>query len=272
MKYLRESLSVGVVAFMDSVMDISLPESVREQLITHPLSQDEVDQMSTLYQQEDGTLFDSAGIGYSPEDGDELVLGSSIIPPHYSSRSPVCTRCPHGATAARMFARISRTKQEKNSCGGTITGVISNLPAGLGEPVFDKFHAELGKAMMSIPAVKGFEIGSGFEGAKSMTGATHNDLFSGLEPGGNLATKTNHSGGVLGGVTSGQNVYFRIALKPVSSIGQTQHSVDFEGNPAILELTGRHDPCVLPRAVPIVEAMAAVTTMDFVLRQKMRHP
>ncbi len=272
MKFLSESIGVKTVAFVDSVMEISIPEKIRESFLMSPPTQDVVDRMSTLVQLEDGSLQDVEGVRYNPSDGSVVDIalipnGSPFIPS--SSFTPVTTRCPHGGTAARMHARITAMKQSKNSCGGTITGIISGLPAGLGEPVFEKFHAELGKAMMSIPAVKGFEIGSGFQGSRSMTGAEHNDRFTHRE-GGKLTTETNHAGGVLGGVTSGTNVYFRVALKPVSSIGLSQETVDFSGNPVTLELVGRHDPCVLPRAVPIMEAMAAITTLDLFLRQKVR--
>jgi chorismate synthase len=169
-----------------------------------------------------------------------------------------------------MAARIREVKARKDSCGGTITCVITNVPTGLGEPVFDKFHAELGKAMLSIPAVKGFEIGSGFEGSRSLYGSQNNDRFLSMDDQGKARFASNNAGGVLGGVTSGQNVYFRVALKAVSSIGQSQSTCDFEGYMTDLTLQGRHDPCVLPRAVQIVESMAALTVMDFVLRQDAR--
>lgn len=177
------------------------------------------------------------------------------------------TRCPHAPTAAKIAARISKLKEAKDSCGGTVLCMISGLPAGLGEPVFDKFHSELAKSIMSIPAVKGFEIGSGFSGSQSLTGRTHNDRFLSIDPITGRATfASNNAGGVLGGVTTGQTVYFRVALKPVSSIGVPQTTCDFAGCETELLLEGRHDPCVLPRVPQIVESMATLTVMDFVLR------
>jgi len=142
--------------------------------------------------------------------------------------------------------------------------VIKNVPIGLGEPVFDKLSSDLGKAMLSIPAVKGFEIGSGFTSAK-MRGSKHNDLFE-ISPDGKIKTKTNNSGGIQGGISNGEDIYFRVAFKPVSTIRKKQDTVNLKGQNVKIEATGRHDPCVLPRAVPIVEAMAAITIMDHYLR------
>jgi chorismate synthase len=146
--------------------------------------------------------------------------------------------------------------------------VIKNTPVGLGEPVFDKLHAELGKAMLSINAVKGFEYGSGFDGIK-LRGSQHNDEF--YNEGGRIRTKTNHSGGIQGGISNGEDIYFNVAFKPVATIMQDQPSVDKQGNEATVSGKGRHDPCVVPRAVPIVEAMAALVLVDFMLRNKSSH-
>jgi chorismate synthase len=146
-----------------------------------------------------------------------------------------------------------------------VTCVISNAPAGLGEPVFDKLHAELGKAMLSINAVKGFEYGSGFAGIR-LKGSEHNDAF--VNDGGKIKTKTNHSGGIQGGISNGEDIYFNVAFKPVATIMQDQESVNQEGELVTVEGKGRHDPCVVPRAVPIVEAMAALVMADFILRDK----
>ena len=143
--------------------------------------------------------------------------------------------------------------------------MIKNTPVGLGEPVFDKLHAELGKSMLSINAVKGFEYGSGFEGVKQL-GSLHNDEF--YNEGGRIRTKTNHSGGIQGGISNGEDIYFNVAFKPVATIMQDQPSVDKHGNEATVSGKGRHDPCVVPRAVPIVEAMAALVLADFLLRGK----
>ncbi len=175
-------------------------------------------------------------------------------------------RCPDDKIATRMIQSINRLKQEGDSVGGVIRGVIKNVPVGLGEPVFDKLSADLGKAMLSIPAVKGFEIGSGFEGV-IMRGSQHNDSFY-IDQQARVRTKTNFSGGIQGGISNGEDIYFRVAFKPVSTIRKEQNTVNLKGQNVKLEATGRHDPCVLPRAVPIVEAMAALTIMDHYLRNK----
>ncbi len=174
-------------------------------------------------------------------------------------------RCPHAETAEKMMALIDQVRKERDTIGGVVTGIIRSLPAGLGEPVFAKFHAELGRAMLSINAVKGFEYGSGFTGV-TMRGSEHNDIF--VNDGGRIRTQTNYSGGVQGGITNGEEVYFRVAFKPVATIMQNQPGVDDEGNPTVIEGRGRHDPCVVPRAVPIVESMAALVTADFLLLNK----
>ncbi len=173
-------------------------------------------------------------------------------------------RCPDPATAKKMISRIREIKKEGNTIGGTITCVIKNLPAGIGEPVFGKLQAELAKAMMNINAAKGFEYGSGFCGAR-MTGKDHNDLFQE-----DFTTKTNLSGGIQGGISNGMDIYFRVAFKPVATILQDQQSVDRFGNPVIVEGRGRHDACVLPRAVPIVENLAAFVIADLFLINKLR--
>ena len=171
-------------------------------------------------------------------------------------------RCPDGDTANKMIKRIQEIKKEGDTIGGTITCVIQNVPVGLGEPVFDKLHADLGKAMLSINAVKGFEYGSGFCGAR-MKGSEHNDLFN--EDG---STKSNLSGGIQGGISNGMDIYFRVAFKPVATIMKSQETIDRDGNKAEMQGKGRHDPCVVPRAVPIVEAMAALVLADFYLFNK----
>ena len=171
-------------------------------------------------------------------------------------------RCPDEEIAVKMEAYIKEIRKEGDTVGGTVTCVIQNVPIGLGEPVFDKLHAELGKAMLSINAVKGFEFGSGFCGAQ-MKGSEHNDLFN---PDG--STKSNLSGGIQGGISNGMAIYFRVAFKPVATIMQKQETIDKQGNSVDLEGKGRHDPCVVPRAVPIVEAMAALVLADFYLLNK----
>ena len=174
-------------------------------------------------------------------------------------------RCPEPAVAEKMIALINSVREAKDSVGGVIRGLIRNAPAGLGEPVFDKLHADLAKAMVSINAVKGFEIGSGFDGV-NMRGSKHNDPF--INRAGKIGTTTNYSGGIQGGISNGEDIVFRVAFKPVSTIGIEQSTVDIKGEPAALSAVGRHDPCVLPRAVPIVEAMAALVIMDHYLRNR----
>jgi chorismate synthase len=175
-------------------------------------------------------------------------------------------RCPDSAVAPDMIKLIETVRDDGDSIGGVIFGCIKNTPVGLGEPVFDKISADLGKAMMSINAVKGFEIGSGFAGV-ALRGSQHNDEFYVTESG-EVRTRTNHAGGTLGGISNGEDIYFRVAIKPVSTISKLQHTVDRNNTIVDLEASGRHDPCVLPRAVPIVDAMAALVTMDHYLRNK----
>ncbi|MDB9720645.1 chorismate synthase [Winogradskyella sp.] len=171
-------------------------------------------------------------------------------------------RCPDEATAQKMIAKVQDVKKQGDTIGGTITCVLQNVPAGLGEPVFDKLHAELGKAMLSINAVKGFEYGSGFCGAK-MKGSEHNDKFN--KDG---STQTNLSGGVQGGISNGMDIYFRVAFKPVATTLQKQETINSEGESVEMQGKGRHDPCVVPRAVPIVEAMAALVIADYTLLRR----
>lgn len=172
-------------------------------------------------------------------------------------------RCPDQAIAEQMIARIKEIRKQGDTIGGTVTCVIKNMPVGLGEPVFDKLHADLGKAMLSINAVKGFEYGSGFCGAK-MKGSEHNDLFNA-----DGTTKTNLSGGIQGGISNGMDIYFRVAFKPVATIMQNQETIDKNGNIVDMQGKGRHDPCVVPRAIPIVEAMAALVLADYYLLNKL---
>lgn len=168
-------------------------------------------------------------------------------------------RCPDPEMALKMENYIKEIRKEGDTVGGIITCVVQNVPIGLGEPAFDKLHAELGKAMLSINAVKGFEYGSGFEGVK-MKGSAHNDQFN--QDG---TTKTNHSGGVQGGISNGMDIYFNIAFKPVATVIQGYETIDKEGNMVATQGKGRHDPCVVPRAVPIVEAMTALVLADYTL-------
>jgi len=175
-------------------------------------------------------------------------------------------RCPDPEMAQRMYDYIDDTRKKGDSVGGVVTCVIQGTPPGLGEPVFDKLHAELGKAMLSINAVKGFEYGSGFAGVE-MYGSAHNDAFY-TDEAGRVRTQTNHAGGILGGISNGEDIYFRVAFKPVATIMQDQDSVNEAGEAVKVQGKGRHDPCVVPRAVPIVEAMAALVLADFYMRHK----
>jgi chorismate synthase len=191
-------------------------------------------------------------VGEMKLDKDYKDLDFSLI-----ESNPV--RCPDPGTAAKMEEYIKKIKKEGDTIGGVVTCVAQNVPVGLGEPVFDKLHAELGKAMLSINAVKGFEYGSGFEGVK-MKGSLHNDQFNR-----DGTTKTNHSGGIQGGISNGMDIYFNVAFKPVATVIQPYETIDKEGNTVMTQGKGRHDPCVVPRAVPIVEAMTALVLADFTL-------
>lgn len=171
-------------------------------------------------------------------------------------------RCPDPETAQRMEALIAQVKADGDSVGGVVSCVVKGCPVGIGEPEFDKLHARLGYAMLGINAAKGFEIGDGFSSA-AMRGSAANDLFNE-----DFSTKTNHSGGIQGGISNGQDIRFRVAFKPVATILQSQQTVDNQGNTKTLQARGRHDPCVVPRAVPIVEAMAAMVLLDQILLQK----
>lgn len=172
-------------------------------------------------------------------------------------------RCPDAQMAEQMIEYIKEIRKQGDTVGGVVNCVCTNVPVGLGEPAFDKLHAELGKAMLSINAVKGFEYGSGFEGVE-MLGSEHNDAF--FVENDQIHTKTNHSGGIQGGISNGEDIYFRVAFKPVATIMQEQESVNEQKESATVTGKGRHDPCVVPRAVPIVEAMSALVLVDFYFR------
>jgi chorismate synthase len=186
----------------------------------------------------------------------EFVLNEAELNP---------VRCPDSELAVKMESLIKETRKQGDTVGGTVTGVVFGVPVGWGEPVFDKLHADLGKAMLSINAVKGFEYGSGFEGTK-LKGSEHNDIFEKKD--GRIITKTNFSGGIQGGISNGMDIYFRVAFKPVATLMRDQDSIDSEGKRVVVKGKGRHDPCVVPRAVPIVEAMAALVLTDHYLRNK----
>ncbi|KAK4142009.1 chorismate synthase [Dichotomopilus funicola] len=255
-KYLKLAYGVEIVAFTSSVGNVHLFPPTPE----HPSA--------------------STNPAY-------LSLLQSIDRPAVDSFLPV--RCPDRQTSDRMESLIADFRDRSDSIGGTVTCVIRNAPSGLGEPCFDKLEAKLAHAMLSIPATKGFEIGSGFGGCE-VPGSTHNDPFvsaadvalpssvaeSGAVKSGasrpKLTTKTNYSGGIQGGISNGAPIYFRVAFKPPATIGQEQTTANYDGtSEGVLAAKGRHDPCVVPRAVPIVEAMAALVLMDAVLAQQARH-
>lgn len=194
-----------------------------------------------------------------------LALEKSYQELDLSKTEDNIVRCPDPVVAEEMIELIDSVRKDRDTIGGVVSCVIKNTPAGLGEPVFDRLHAELGKAMLGINAVKGFEYGSGFEGVK-MRGSQHNDPF--IKEGDQIKTTTNYSGGIQGGISNGEDIYFRVAFKPVATIMQDQESVNEAGDVVIVSGKGRHDPCVVPRAVPIVEAMAALVIADYLLLAK----
>jgi chorismate synthase len=183
----------------------------------------------------------------------------------FSQTESNIVRCPDAGTAERMIDLIDETRKERDTIGGVVSCVAKGVPVGLGEPVFDRLHAVLGHAMLSINAVKGFEYGSGFEGV-TMKGSQHNDAF--YKEGDKVRTKTNFSGGIQGGISNGEDIYFKVAFKPVATIMQDQESVNTQGESATVSGKGRHDPCVVPRAVPIVEAMCALVLADYLLMNR----
>ena len=295
-KWLREAHGVEIVAYVSSIGDIVLPVTMDGSDLW---SRDSVDTLGTLrilknakhWKMHDAdedqvledanyeTLFvtgqldalpayeDMNGIVYNANgdivDGpaDKASLSDDVVP----------VRCPDPSTAAKMATLIRIVKADQDSIGGTVTCIIRHVPVGLGEPVFDKLEAMLAHAMLSLPATKGFEIGSGFHGA-TLRGSVHNDRFIGKknDASNELKTATNFAGGTLGGISSGQEVVFRVAIKPVSTIGKKQETCTFNGEMTALEAKGRHDPCVLPRAVPLVEAMAALVLADALMLQRAR--
>jgi chorismate synthase len=195
----------------------------------------------------------------------EVELGKSYKELDLNLIDSNIVRCPDAGAAERMIARIEEAGRNNDTVGGVIQGVVQGVPVGLGEPVFNKLHADLGHAMLGINAVKGFEYGSGFDGTK-LSGSQHNDVFLKTESG--IRTRTNHSGGVQGGISNGEDIYFNVAFKPIATLLKEQQTVDKYENETTINPKGRHDPCVLPRAVPIVEAMAALVIADHYLLNK----
>ncbi|KAJ5894332.1 hypothetical protein N7495_006023 [Penicillium taxi] len=238
-KYLKLSHGVEIVAFVSSVGT----EHLFPPTVEHPTA--------------------STNPGY-------LKLLETIDRPTVDKFAPV--RCPDEEASARMTKVIEQFRDNHDSIGGTVTCVIRNVPVGLGEPCFDKLEAKIAHAMLSIPATKGFEIGSGFGGCE-VAGSIHNDPFivsTNADGKQHLTTKSNHSGGIQGGISNGASIYFRVAFKPPATIGQAQNTVTYAGKEGVLEAKGRHDPCVVPRAVPIVEAMSSLVIMDALMAQYAR--
>eukprot|EP00915_Cephaloidophora_sp_WS-2016_P001774 GHVH01002423.1.p1 GENE.GHVH01002423.1~~GHVH01002423.1.p1 ORF type:complete len:474 (+),score=41.96 GHVH01002423.1:32-1423(+) len=282
----------SINSFVSEVGSCRLPESIKTDLVhNYSLPESSIHNCGTLgcmFDETDGSL--SLAYGHAGDatfmlkplsteiDGSSPVSFSCEQIAHMVDLPGelVYMRCPHLPTAASMVDLISKSRLRKDSIGGVTTTVITGLPAGLGEPVFNKFEALLAFGMLSLPATKGFSIGQGFEASRSFSGTTHNDLFTkgSTTPSavGNtsLQTKTNNAGGTLGGITSGAPVYFDVAFKPVSSIGVDQDTVDWSGNDTKLVVEGRHDPCVLPRCPPLVDAMALMVCADAVAMQRAR--
>ena len=194
----------------------------------------------------------------------EIELTADYSTLDFSKTESNAVRCPDESTAERMIDKIKKIRKQGDTIGGTITCVAQNVPVGLGEPIFHKLHAALGQAMLSLNAVKGFEFGSGFEGTK-MKGSQHNDIFNA-----DGSTKTNLSGGIQGGISNGMDIYFRVAFKPVATIMQNQETINSKGEETEIMGKGRHDPCVVPRAVPVVEALTALVLADYLLLNRTR--
>jgi chorismate synthase len=198
----------------------------------------------------------------------EIEINKPYTELDLSQTESTIVRCPDAETAERMIARIEYAGRNRDTVGGVISCVIKGVPAGWGEPVFNKLHADLGHAMLGINAVKGFEYGSGFDGTR-LSGSEHNDVFIKTENG--VRTKTNHSGGIQGGISNGEDIYFNVAFKPIATLLKEQNTVDKAENEIVINPKGRHDPCVLPRAVPIVESMAAIVLADHFLLSRINH-
>lgn len=277
-KYLKEAYGVEIVAFVSSVGKVHIPRFPGEKLAGEAQASKTVNAAETSFA--NGTAKSeeapsSSSIdnhidtrGMEEDEAEEPLSEEFRKLLSTVTREEVDTnemRCPHPVAMERMRQRILLAKSKNDSIGGTVTCVIRGLPSGLGEPCFDKFEAKLGHAMLSIPATKAFEIGSGFRGTE-VPGSRHNDAFE-IKENGRLGTKTNWSGGVQGGITNGEDVYFRLGFKSPATISQPQATSTYGGSSGTLSTRGRHDPCVVARAVPIVEGMAALVCMDMVLAQ-----
>lgn len=266
--WLSKEYGSQFLCWVSSIMDIDLPTDVAKELEMNPPSRDDIDLVGTLSEADNCSYFiDYQGNKYAKTDGKPLpkTTPGDLT---FENGKKVYTRCPHPPTAAKMAARVQLLRAQEDSTGGVCTCAILGCPVGLGEPCMDKLEADLAKAMMSLPATKGFEIGEGFNCGR-MCGSDHNDRFvKGND--GLLHSVTNHAGGTLGGISTGEPIIMRIAIKPASSISQDQETATFDGEPHTLSVKGRHDPCVLPRAPPLVEGMAAIVIADHALRQRAR--
>ncbi|PWN39815.1 chorismate synthase [Ceraceosorus guamensis] len=289
-QYLKLAYGIECVAFVSSVGPVKLPKNATEaktqarmaaalqapRLENSPPQseeEEEEEEKTRAYLQRhhsDKSAAADDGLQYPTSSAYRGLLAA--VSREQVDASPV--RCPDEATAARMTSVIEECRDAHDSIGGTVTCVLRNVPPGLGEPAFDKLEATLAHAMLSIPATKGFEFGSGFDGA-AMRGSQHNDKFvphpNGLGPTGSaLRTETNWSGGIQGGISNGEDIYFTVAFKPAATISQEQETAQYDGSSGVLVTRGRHDPCVLPRAVPIVESMAVLAVMDALMGQLSR--
>ncbi|KAF8821922.1 putative chorismate synthase [Cardiosporidium cionae] len=266
--WLKHVYDTTCCCWVSSIGPHTIPADVASSLEGDPPTRDAVDRLGSFTFSSEGNLVDYEGNHYDPLFGSLLSIPPKVCVDPFAECVVTC--CPHTPTAAKMLAEIIKLREEGDSTGGITTCVLSSVPVGIGEPCFDKLEAELAKAMLSLPATKGFEIGDGFKGT-CLRGSQHNDCFipSSLHSS-LLSTSTNHAGGTLGGISTGQNLVFRVAFKPVSSISLLQETCTFNGEIRQLGITGRHDPCVLPRAPPLVEAMAALVVADAALRQRAR--
>ncbi|UZJ51129.1 hypothetical protein CBS101457_000449 [Exobasidium rhododendri] len=263
-KYLKEAFGVEIVAFVSSVGKVHIPRFPGEKLAGDTSAVDVASSSSVIdnHIETKGMSEDEAEEPLSAEFRQLLAT----VTREQVDKTDI--RCPHPVAADRMRQRIILAKSKNDSIGGSVTCVIRKVPTGLGEPCFDKLEAKLAHAMLSIPATKAFEIGSGFRGTE-VPGSKHNDLFF-QKPDGSLGTLTNWSGGVQGGISNGEDIYFKVGFKSPATISQDQSTASYSGKNGVLATRGRHDPCVVPRAVAIVEAMAALTLMDALLAQDSR--
>ena len=293
-KFLRVTYGTEIVSFVCSVGEVEMPMSERTKRYTREQVDKPIRVLRGACKSSAWKLVSDAKEQRKLDDADEALFvalaaenkhvpayvqddvvydrdGNVVAnakPSDFPGDEVVAIRCPHVPTACRIASLIRRVKSENDSVGGSVMCVCYNVPVGLGEPCFDKLEAMLAHAMLSLPATKGFEIGMGFA-ACSMRGSQHNDPFE-AGNGGVLGVKTNNAGGTLGGISSGAPIVMRVAVKPVSTIGQAQHTADYEGKETVLEAKGRHDPCVLPRTPPLLEAMAALVLADNALLQRTR--